>query len=203
MKLTKINNHFFPDMDHVSQSFMYLHGEINNESTAPLIQEIIASNMEKDLIENAEPENPEEDCQVIDDVLTIFINSGGGSVADAFSLITIMEASEIPIRTIALGECGSAALMILLAGHQRVITPYTSILSHQFWTSGLDGSFSDIKATVIEFDNYHEKITKFYQEKTGLDRKIIEKHLLKDTDTWLKPEEALKYNICDIVSDLK
>lgn len=201
MKLTNINKHFFPDKEEVNQSFIYLSDEINSESTGPIIREIIAANMEDD----CDCENPEEcDCDdEKEDVITIFINSGGGSVADALSLITVMEASEIPIRTIALGECGSAALMILMAGHQRVVTRYSSLLSHQFWTTGVDGSYSDLRATMVEFNNYHEKIVSFYEENTGLDRDTINSYLLKDTDTWLTPAEAVEYNIADLVCDLK
>lgn len=200
MRLENINRHFFGEREEpVNQTFIYLRGEINHESTAPIIEEIIASNMDfpKD------PKDPEEDDEnVKEDVINLLVCSPGGDLPPAMSLIAVIQASEIPIRTIALGECGSAALMILMAGHQRVAIPQSSILSHQF-LSGLEGSFSSIKASVIEFDNYHEKIVKFYQERTGLSRKMIEKHLLKDTDSWLTPEEALKFNIVDIVSDLK
>lgn len=202
MKLTKINNHFFPELEKVNQSYFYLHGEINHESTAPIMQEIIAANMEKTLLDNLDDVDPEDDIPEVDDVLNILICSGGGEVAPAMSLIAVMQASEIPIRTIALGECGSAALMILMAGEQRVATHHSSLLSHQFW-SGMEGSFSSIKATMTEFNNYHEKILKFYVERTGLNRQTVEKHLLKDTDTWLTPDEALKFNVIDLVSDLK
>lgn len=201
MKLSNINKHFFPELEEVNQSFIYLNGEIDGETTGPIIKEIIAANME----DECECSNPEE-CECDgdrEDVINVLINSGGGSVADALSLITVMEASEIPIRTIALGECGSAALMILMAGQQRVVTRYSSLLSHQFWTTGVDGSYSDLRATMVEFNNYHEKIVSFYEENTGLDRDTINTYLLKDTDTWLTPFEAIDYNIADIVCDLK
>ena len=196
MKFSKINKHFFPEQESVKQSFMYLYGEIDHESTAPIIQEIIAANLENDPGEDPEEAEPKED------VINLLICSPGGELPPALSLISIIEASEIPIRTIFMGECGSAALIIGMSAHQRVITPYSSILSHQFW-SGMDGSFSNIKATVHEFDNYHEKLVKFYMEKTSLDKRKISKYLLKDTDTWLTPDEAVKFNLADIVSDLK
>lgn len=196
MKLSKINKHFFPEKEHVTQSFIYLYGDINHESTAPIIQEIIAANLEDD--QDTDP----EDKEVKEDVINLLICSPGGEIPPAMTLISVIEASEIPVRTIFMGECGSAALIIGMSAPQRVITPYSSILSHQFW-SGLDGSYSNIEATMKEFNNYHEKLVRFYIEKTGLDRKKISKYLLKDTDTWLRPEEAVKFNLADIVSDLK
>lgn len=206
MKFKKINEHFFGDQaEGINQTYMYLHGDIDHDSTGPIIQEIIQANMDA-ICETCGGTDPEcTDCDLVDakeDVINVLICSPGGEVPAAMSLIAVMEASEIPIRTIALGECGSAALMILMAGHQRVVTPYSSILSHQFM-SGMEGSFSNIKASVIEFDNYHEKIVKFYMERTSLDRETIEKHLLKDVDSWLKPEDAIKFGLADLVSDLK
>lgn len=201
MKLNKINEHFFPGKTGIKQSYMYLKGEVDHESTAPLIQEIIAANLAEDEEPIGDPEH-DSNLETRDDVINIFICSPGGEVAPAMSLIAVMEASEIPIRTIALGEAGSAALMIFLAGHQRIVTPYSSLLSHQFYT-GTEGNYSSLRTGMAELHNYHEKIVKLYMEKTGLDRKKVEKYLLKDTDTWLKPEEAVKWNIADLLCDLK
>ena len=66
--------------------------------------------------------------------LTLVLNSGGGSVTDAFALIDTMKGSGVPIHTVGLGEVSSAALMIFMAGEvgHRVMTPNTSILSHQY-----------------------------------------------------------------------
>jgi ATP-dependent Clp protease protease subunit len=199
MKFKKINDHFFPGKEDINQSYIYLHGEIDHESTSPIIEGIIASNLEND----CDCKDPEEcDCEEKEDVINLLICSPGGDATAALSLIAVIEASEIPIRTISLGECGSAALMIFISGHQRVLTPYTSILSHQFW-SGTEGSFSGLQSAMVEFNNYHEKIVKLYTDKTGLDRKYVEKYLLKDTDSWLTPDQALDHKLADIMCDLK
>lgn len=197
MQFSKINKHFYPDQEAIDQAFIYLSGEINQENISPVLQQILAYN-----IDDIDPKDPDEDDDFKPDVINLLICSPGGDVPSAISLISIIEASEIPIRTIALGECGSAALMILMAGHQRVITPYASILSHQF-SSESGGNYSSIKATMKEFDNYHEKIVKYYMEKTGLERIVVESVLLKDVDTWLLPAEAVNYKIADLVCDLK
>lgn len=196
MQFSKINKHFYPDLESIDQAFIYLSGEISQETISPVLQQVLAYN-----IDDSDPKDPEDD-DFKPDIINLLICSPGGDVPAALSLISIIEASTIPIRTIALGECGSAALMILMSGHQRVITPYSSILSHQF-SSESGGTYSSIKATMKEFDNYHEKIVKFYMEKTGLERKTIESELLKDLDTWLLPHEAVSFKIADLVCDLK
>ena len=70
--------------------------------------------------------------------LLLMICSEGGSVEDAFALIDVMQSSKVPIKTVGLGSVASSGLLIFLAGTpgRRVLTPNTSILSHQFsWGS--------------------------------------------------------------------
>ena len=97
---------------------MMIMDDIKNDSVRPVIEWIFRNNLS--------PSQPE--------YLTLILNSGGGSVTDAFALIDTMRGSGIPIHTIGLGEVSSAALMIFMAGAKghRTLTPNTSILSHQY-----------------------------------------------------------------------
>ena len=67
------------------------------------------------------------------ELLNLIICSPGGDLNAAFAVIDTMRGSAIPVRTIGLGQIASAGLMILIAGDkgQRILTPNTSILSHQ------------------------------------------------------------------------
>merc|ERR1711991_246857 len=70
--------------------------------------------------------------------LTLIINSPGGDVHAAFALIDTMKASTIPIKTVGLGLIASCGFLIFIAGKKgsRILTPNTSILSHQYsWGS--------------------------------------------------------------------
>lgn len=195
--LSKINKHFFPDIDDVDQSFIYLSGEITIESCAATVESILAMNLPRETVMEdglvAELELP--------NVINLFITSVGGDMTAAFGLIAVMRGSDIPIRTIALGEASSAGLAILMAGHQRVVTPYTSLMSHTF-SSGTEGTYDDLETSMKAFRAYKEKMVKFYKEFTGLDEKFIKKTLLSHNDHHFDGETALKYNIVDLISDL-
>lgn len=136
--------------------------------------------------------------------LLLLICSDGGSLEDAFALIDVMRSSNIPIKTVGLGAVASAGLCIFIAGTpgRRVLTPNTSILSHQFsW--GTAGKAHELFATVKEFELCQSRMVSLYQQATGLDDDTIRKVLLPPQDVYLSAQEALQYHICDHVADLK
>ncbi len=137
------------------------------------------------------------------ELLNFIITSPGGDLNAAFALIDVMRGSAIPVRTIGLGQIASAGLMIFIAGEkgQRILTPNTSILSHQYsW--GAIGKEHELFATVREFDLTTKKMIAHYKKCTGLDEKRIRETLLPPQDVWLSPVEAKKLGLCDEVKEL-
>lgn len=137
------------------------------------------------------------------EMLNLIITSPGGDLNAAFALIDVMRGSAIPIRTIGLGQIASAGLMIFIAGDKgmRVLTPNTSILSHQYsW--GAIGKEHELFATVKEFDLTTKKMIQHYKKCTGLTETKIREILLPPQDVWLSPQEAKKLGLCDDVKDL-
>lgn len=135
--------------------------------------------------------------------LLLMICSEGGDMSAAFALIDVMRSSSIPIKTVGLGMIASAGLMIFIAGapKRRVLTPNTSIMSHQFaW--GTSGKIHELFATVKEFELTHQRMIDLYRECTGLDDEKIRAVLLPPQDVYLSATEALDYGICDHVADI-
>lgn len=184
---SEANQHFFGKKD-VKQAFILLTGEINEENCTNVIGEILQMNF---LEKEARPS-----------VICLIVTSGGGQLDPAISLIQIIRSSAIPIRTVGLGSVASAALCILMAGHQRMVDKYCSIMSHQFSTQ-TGGTFNELDVAHAQMIRYHEKMCDLYKDCTGLPKKTIKKNLLRHDDVWLTPEEALGYNIIDYIGDLK
>ena len=137
------------------------------------------------------------------DLMNLIITSPGGDLNAAFALIDAMRGSAIPIRTIGLGQIASAGLMIFIAGEKgkRILTPNTSILSHQYsW--GAFGKEHELFATVKEFDLTTKKMIQHYKKCTGLTDAKIREVLLPPQDIWLSPLEAKKLGLCDEVKDI-
>lgn len=163
---------------------IYFSDGFTSESTKPVINTII----EKNLLPNSE--RPKE--------ITLVINSPGGSVHAAFALIDTMKGSAIPIKTVGLGLIASCGVLTFMAGTKgkRVITPNTSILSHQYsW--GSNGKEHELFARVREYELSTERMIEHYKKCTGLNEKKIREVLLPPQDVWLSAKEAVKYGIAD------
>lgn len=195
--LSEINKHFYQSSE-VEQVFVYLRGDIDIDNCADAMDAIIGCNQIEDEID----EETGETIEGKPDVINLMITSPGGDMQAAFGLINVIRGSHIPVRTIALGEASSAALCIFMAGAQRVVTPYTSLMSHQF-ISGIDGPYYSMKVMMREFDDYYKKMVAFYHESTGLDPRYIKKHLLGESDHYFTPEKAIDYKMADLISGLK
>lgn len=134
-------------------------------------------------------------------ILNLIINSPGGDLNSAYAIIDLMQSSQIPIRTIGLGQIQSAGIMIFMAGTkgERVLTPNTSIMSHQYsW--GVEGKHNELVAIRKEFDLTYERMMNHYKTHTSLSEAKIKKYLLPSEDVYLTAKEALKLGICDKVA---
>jgi ATP-dependent Clp protease, protease subunit len=163
--------------------------DVSSESIKPIIEWI--------LVENHVAKKKKKE-------LLLMICSDGGSMEDAFALIDVMKASSVPIKTVGLGSVASSGLLIFLAGApgRRILTPNTSILSHQYsW--GSDGKHHELFAITKEFGLAQTRMIQHYQETTGLDEETIKTKLLPPNDVYLSADEALELGICDFISDLK
>jgi ATP-dependent Clp protease protease subunit len=82
-----------------------------------------------------------------------------------------------------------------------VLTPNTSILSHQFsWSN--EGKAHELFATMREFELTQQRMLAHYQLCTGLSEDDIRKNLLPPHDIWLSAPEAMALNVCDHISEL-
>lgn len=163
-------------------------GDVDSETMQPIIEWILHENF---IVKKKKKE------------LLLMICSDGGNISDCFALIDVMKSSTIPIKTVGLGSIASCGLLIFLAGEpgRRVLTPNTSILSHQFsW--GSTGKAHELFATMKEFELTQQRMVNHYRNCTGLDDETIRKVLLPPQDVWLSAEEALSYNICDHITNL-
>ena len=173
-----------PGMMMWEAGIMYFSDGFDSNTTKPVIQTII----EKNLMPNSQRPNQ----------LTLVINSPGGQVHSAFALIDTMKGSAIPVKTVGLGMIASCGLLTFMSGHKgrRVITPNTSILSHQYsWGSG--GKEHELFARVREFELSTQRMIEHYKKCTGLSEKKIREILLPPEDVWLSAKEAVRYGIAD------
>jgi ATP-dependent Clp endopeptidase proteolytic subunit ClpP len=134
--------------------------------------------------------------------LTIFINSPGGSVYHGFGIIDLMEASRLPIQTVAIGSVCSMGSIIFTSGTRgmRVMSRNAYIMTHQF-SDWMEAKYHEFVAHRKHHDELHNKFVQHFVRTTKMSEKQVKDILLGNTDKWITAKEALKYGLCDLVKD--
>jgi len=168
-----------------AKGFNMFMGDVTQETMKPLIEWIISENFNKNQKKRE---------------LTLGICSPGGDLNACFALVDVMKGSKIPIRTVGMGMIASCGLLMFISGEKgrRILTPNTSILSHQYsW--GSYGKEHELFAQVKEYDLTTTRMINHYKKCTGLSEKDIRKYLLPPHDVWLSAKEAKKLGLCDAI----
>jgi len=134
--------------------------------------------------------------------ITLFINSPGGSVTDGWAIIDIMETSHIGIQTVGIGEIASMGALIFVAGDRgkRILSRNSFVMTHQF-AGVIAGKAHEMIAVRKVHDKLENQFISHFVKHTKMSAKQVRDILLRESDTWLEPKEALKYGLCDIISD--
>jgi ATP-dependent Clp protease protease subunit len=172
----------------LQNSTNFLVGEIDYETTKRIIKWIVYEN-------TLSTKTP----------LTLYINSHGGSLLDAFALIEVMKKSKRKIRTIGIGSVMSAGFLIFVSGSkgERYITKTSSILCHQL-TTEIEGKHHDINSYYKESERNGQNMVDILSQACDLDKNEIKKLLLPPTDVWLTANEMIQFKLADkLYEDLK
>ena len=159
----------------------FLTGDIEEENVNECIRWLIYENLD-----------PKEK------ILTLYINSTGGDLYQAFALIDIMRNSTHTIRTVGIGSIMSSAFLIFSAGTkgERYIAANTGIMCHQF-SETTEGKYHDIKAAVRETESLNTRMLSILKEATGLVPSKIKAKLLPASDVYLSAQEAVDLGVAD------
>ncbi|MEZ6194113.1 MAG: ATP-dependent Clp protease proteolytic subunit [Planctomycetota bacterium] len=129
-------------------------------------------------------------------VITVIVNSPGGSADCGFAMLDAMRFVSCPIRTITMGLSASAGVMIHLGGDkgQRFITPHSRFLLHQPSMRTM-GQASDIEIVASEIERIRAVYNGVVSEATG--KPMDEISAQADRDFWLSATQAVEYGLAD------
>ncbi len=130
--------------------------------------------------------------------ITVIVNSPGGSADSGFAIYDALRFVSCPVRTISMGICASAGVMIFLGGDKgmRLCTPTARFLLHQPSMRSM-GQASDLEIMSREVDRLKLQYNEIVAEATGRELKTIENDV--NRDFWLPAKEAQKYGLVDKV----
>lgn len=163
----------------------YIYGDIDET-----IPENIIAPLFNEIKNRSNQTNPEP--------IQVVINSYGGRIDYAFDIISLFDlAKEVGVQvvTIVMSTACSAASLIALCGHERVVSERAFHLLH--FARGFDYADSP-EMSKRNHENYtfiNKQIVKLYEEKTKI--KDIEKKLLSDNFMINGGRDLIKQGLAD------
>ncbi len=139
-----------------------------------------------------------DDTPIEERVITLQINSPGGSLSDGLAIYDTMNYIDAKIATVGLGMAASMAAFLLSSGTKgmRSATENCEILIHQP-LGGASGQASDIIIAANHIERTRTRLNKILSENTRQPVKRIQKDT--DRDNVMTAEEAQKYGLIDNV----
>ena len=132
--------------------------------------------------------------------IRLFIHSYGGDLEQANFFCDLVQASRIPIITIAMGVAMSAGFLIFLSGHKRYAFKHTQMLVHS-GSAAFQGTAEQIEEAQKNYKKQIEEMKAYILERTEIDEKTFNKN--KNKDWYLSSDELLKYHVIDeVITDL-
>jgi ATP-dependent Clp protease protease subunit len=130
--------------------------------------------------------------------ISIYINSPGGSVYDAFAIYDTINYIKSDVQTIAVGMAASAAAFLLSSGTKgkRFALPLSKIMIHQP-SSGTRGKVTDMEIDLEESIKTKKQLEEILAKNTG--QKPSKIHTDMERDYYMSAAEAKTYGLVDNV----
>ncbi|MDO5048860.1 MAG: ATP-dependent Clp protease proteolytic subunit [Actinomycetaceae bacterium] len=134
-----------------------------------------------------------------DSMITMYINSPGGSFTAMTAIYDTMQYIKPQIQTVCLGQAASAAAVLLAGGSEgrRLALPNARVLIHQPAMEGMRGQASDIEIVAEEIDRMRTWLEDTLAKHSGRTPEQVRRDI--DRDKILTANQALEYGLIDQV----
>lgn len=132
--------------------------------------------------------------------LTVSINSIGGNLDTGTSIYSLLRSKRFAVTTYVTGTCQSAAVLIFLAGDQRIIHPSASIATHGPARKHDRITLQVAKEIIKSLEGDTESMLSIFVERLGKDRDSVLQYV--SSECRLNAHDALQQNFATKISDL-
>ncbi len=134
-----------------------------------------------------------------DAMITMYINSPGGSFTALTAIYDTMQYIKPEVQTVCLGQAASAAAVLLAAGApgKRLALPNARVLIHQPAMQGVQGQASDIEIVANEIDRMRDWLEQTLADHSGKTKEEVSRDI--DRDKILTAQQAKEYGLVDEV----
>ena len=190
-----INNDDISDVSSDKQKFvsvidnneLYFYNDVNvesalviNKTLSDLARQLLIAKITFDLQETPH--------------IKLHINSDGGEVFGALSIVDRIQASKVPIHSYAEGLVASASTLISVSCHKRYIRKNTILLIHQV-RSWFEGTYEDFNDEKQNMDLIMKVVKGIYLKHTKFTEDELNTILKRDI--YLNAEDAIKFGLAD------
>lgn len=139
------------------------------------------------------------EAQDPDAMITMYINSPGGSFTAMTAIYDTMQYIKPQIQTVCLGQAASAAAVLLAAGSpgRRLALPNARVLIHQPAMEGMRGQASDIEIVAAEIDRMRTWLEDTLAAHSNRSAEEVRRDI--ERDKILTAADALDYGLVDQV----
>jgi ATP-dependent Clp protease protease subunit len=173
-----------------NKNHLYFYADVTQASCLDVNQKI--NELNKELLKHC----IEYDCPPPN--IYLHINSNGGDLLAAFSVVDTIINSRVPIVSIIEGSAASAATIISMVCHKRYITKHSFMLIHQL-SSACSGKFQELQDDFENDKKFMALLTSLYKEHTTMTDKKIKSVLLHDI--WWSSQECMDNGLVDALWD--
>lgn len=134
-----------------------------------------------------------------DSLITMYVNSPGGSFTAMTAIYDTMQYIRPHIQTVCLGQAASAAAVLLAGGSKgkRLALPNARILIHQPAMEGMHGQASDIQIVADEIDRMRQWLEETLAKHSGQSPERVREDI--ERDKILTAAQAQEYGLIDQV----
>ena len=163
---------------------LFLTGTIDSEMANAFLMQLIYLKQEADL------------------PVTIYINSPGGEVNAGLMIYDALQGCRLKIDMICTGMAASMAAILLASGQKgrRFILKHSKVMIHEpLISEGVGGSATSIRNISDSICETRRIVNEILSEHTG--KSIDEINEATSFDNYMDAEEAIRFGICDAITD--
>jgi ATP-dependent protease ClpP protease subunit len=170
----------------ISKNNLYIYGSITASSCEQLKNQLLEMDYNARVFKITYNMDPPP--------INLHIQSGGGSLMNAFYIVDLIQDLETPVHTYVDGYAASAASLMSVVGNKRYMTKNSAILIHQL-SSEKKGKYQELEDDMKNMQQFMEKIKKIYLAKTNI--ALPKLNELLSHDLWLDAETCKNLGLVD------
>jgi ATP-dependent Clp endopeptidase proteolytic subunit ClpP len=171
----------------INNNELYFYNDVNSDSVLMLNKTI--SDLSRHLLITQITFDLQETPHI-----KLHINSDGGEVFGALSVVDRINSSKVPVYSYAEGLVASASTLISVSCHKRFVRKNTILLIHQV-RSWFQGTYEDFNDEKQNMDLSMKIIKDIYLKRTKFTESELNELLKRDI--YLNAEDAIKYGLAD------